>query len=130
LVSGWLRLFTADGGWLRPIHAQVKQRVAEIVDRAEREHPRITAFLTGTGRGVIPGQIAGLELRHRKHARVEDRLLLRGSPGCRATWRWSVLRRAFATHLAGAALVIVADQKPSPRGPATCATPRVVAASS
>ena len=42
----------------------------------------------------------------------------------------SVLRRAFATHLAVAALVIAADQKPGPRGPATCATPRVTAASS
>jgi len=38
LLSGWLRLFTADGGWLRPIRAQVKRRVAEIVDQAKREH--------------------------------------------------------------------------------------------
>lgn len=29
----------------------------------------VTAFLTDTGRGVIPGQVAGLELRHRQHAR-------------------------------------------------------------
>lgn len=35
---------------------------------------RITAFLTDTPRGVIPHQIAGLELRHRQHARVEDRI--------------------------------------------------------
>src|SRR6266516_115819 len=54
--------------------------------RKERPHPgaqltftdvdghRVTAFLTDTGRGVIPGQIAGLELRHRQHARVEDRI--------------------------------------------------------
>jgi hypothetical protein len=28
----------------------------------------VTAFLTDTGRGVIPGQVAGLELRHRQHA--------------------------------------------------------------
>lgn len=54
--------------------------------RKERPHPgaqltftdvaghRITAFLTDTGRGVIPHQIAGLELRHRQHARVEDRI--------------------------------------------------------
>jgi len=34
---------------------------------------RITAFLTDTGPGVVPGQAAGLELRHRQHARVEDR---------------------------------------------------------
>ena len=35
---------------------------------------RITAFLTDTPGGVIPGQVAGLELRHRQHARVEDRI--------------------------------------------------------
>ena len=35
---------------------------------------RVTAFLTDTARGVIPGQAAGLELRHRQHARVEDRI--------------------------------------------------------
>jgi hypothetical protein len=26
LLSGWLRLFTADGGWLCPIRAQVERR--------------------------------------------------------------------------------------------------------
>ena len=35
---------------------------------------RITAFLTDTPPGVVPGQLAGLELRHRQHARVEDRI--------------------------------------------------------
>jgi hypothetical protein len=35
---------------------------------------RITAFLTDTRPGVIPRQAAGLELRHRQHARVEDRI--------------------------------------------------------
>jgi hypothetical protein len=25
LLSGWLRVFTADGGWLRPIRAQVER---------------------------------------------------------------------------------------------------------
>jgi hypothetical protein len=40
---------------------------------------RVTALLTDTSRGVIGGQAAGLELRHRQHARVEDRILLRGS---------------------------------------------------
>jgi len=34
----------------------------------------VTAFLTDTPPGVIPGQVAGLELRHRQHARVEDRI--------------------------------------------------------
>ena len=74
---------------------------ARLILRKERPHPgaqltfsdvdgmRITAFLTDTAPRVIPGQIAGLELRHRQHARVEDRIRqakatgLRGFP-CRA----------------------------------------------
>ena len=35
---------------------------------------RITAFITDTTPGAVPGQLAGLELRHRQHARVEDRI--------------------------------------------------------
>ena len=35
---------------------------------------RVTAVLTDTPGGVVPGQAAGLELRHRQHARVEDRI--------------------------------------------------------
>jgi hypothetical protein len=35
---------------------------------------RVTALITDTPAGVIPGQLAGLELRHRQHARVEDRI--------------------------------------------------------
>jgi Transposase DDE domain group 1 len=33
---------------------------------------RVTAFITDTPPGVVPGQLGGLELRHRQHARVED----------------------------------------------------------
>ena len=52
---------------------------SRLILRKERPHPgaqltftdidghRITAFLTDTARGVIPGQSAGLELRHRQH---------------------------------------------------------------
>lgn len=59
---------------------------SRLILRKERPHPgaqltftdidghRITAFLTDTGPGAVPGQIAGLELRHRQHARVEDRI--------------------------------------------------------
>ena len=35
---------------------------------------RVTAFITDTAPGLIAGQLAGLELRHRQHARVEDRI--------------------------------------------------------
>jgi hypothetical protein len=57
-----------------------------LILRKERPHPgaqlrltdtdgrRITGFLTDTADGVVPGQLAGLELRHRQHARVEDRI--------------------------------------------------------
>ncbi len=57
-----------------------------LILRKERPHPgaqltfadvdglRVTAFLTDTGPGVVAGQAAGLELRHRQHARVEDRI--------------------------------------------------------
>jgi DDE family transposase len=62
---------------------------SRLILRKERPHPgaqltftdadgmRITAFLTDTaptGPGAVPGQAAGLELRHRQHARVEDRI--------------------------------------------------------
>jgi hypothetical protein len=57
-----------------------------LILRKERPHPgaqlrftdadghRVTGFLTDTPDGVIGGQLAGLELRHRQHARVEDRI--------------------------------------------------------
>jgi hypothetical protein len=65
---------------------------SRLILRKERPHPgaqltftdadghRITAVLTDTRPRVVPGQAPGLELRHRQHARVEDRILLRGSP--------------------------------------------------
>jgi hypothetical protein len=57
-----------------------------LILRKERPHPgaqlrftdsdgmRITAFITDTPAGVVPGGLAGLERRHRQHARVEDRI--------------------------------------------------------
>ncbi len=63
--------------------------------RKERPHPgaqlrftdsdglRITAFITDTPAGVIDGQLAGLELRHRQHARVEDRIRQAKATGLR-----------------------------------------------
>ncbi|ETZ96955.1 transposase DDE domain protein [Mycobacterium kansasii 732] len=57
-----------------------------LILRKERPYPgaqlrftdvdgmRVTAFITDTPPGVIAGQLAGLELRHRQHARVEDRI--------------------------------------------------------
>jgi len=60
---------------------------SRVIVRREHPHPgaaltlfeaedgwRYTAFITDTGRAKVPGGIGGLELRHRRHARVEDRI--------------------------------------------------------
>ena len=59
---------------------------SRLILRKERPHPgaqltfwdadgmRITAFLTDTPAGRVPNQAQGLELRHRQHARIEDRI--------------------------------------------------------
>ena len=64
---------------------------SRLIIRRERPHPgaqlrftdisghRFTAFLTGT-RG---GQLAGLEVRHRSHARAEDRIRAQKATGLR-----------------------------------------------
>jgi Transposase DDE domain group 1 len=66
-----------------------------LILRKERPHPgaqltftdadghRITGFFTDTPDGVIPGQLAGLERRHRQHARVEDRIRQAKATGLR-----------------------------------------------
>jgi hypothetical protein len=80
-----------------------------VIVRKERPHPGaqlwftdidghwFTAFATDTKKG----QLAGLELRHRRRVRCEDRILLQGSSACRMTLRRTPQRRAFATHLRG-----------------------------
>ena len=66
-----------------------------LILRKERPHPgaqlrfndvdgmRVTAFITDTPPRVVPGQVAGLELRHRQHARVEDRIRQAKATGLR-----------------------------------------------
>ncbi|MCW2659817.1 MAG: Transposase [Mycobacterium sp.] len=79
-----------DGAWVAEATDLVDMSSWPVGTRLilckERPHPgaqlrftdadgdRITAFITDTGPGVVPGQLAGLELRHRQHARVEDRI--------------------------------------------------------
>jgi hypothetical protein len=79
-----------DGAWVAEATGMIDLSAwpegSRLILRKERPHPgaqltftdvdghRITAFFTDTGRGVIPHQIAGLELRHRQHAGVEDRI--------------------------------------------------------
>ncbi|MCW2653086.1 MAG: transposase family protein, partial [Mycobacterium sp.] len=79
-----------DGAWVAEATDLVEMNSwpagTRLILRKERPHPgaqlrftdsdglRVTAFITDTGHGVIPGQLGGLELRHRQHARVEDRI--------------------------------------------------------
>jgi len=79
-----------DGAWVAEATGMLDLSAwpdgTRLVLRKERPHPgaqltftdhdghRVTAFITDTPTGLIPGQAAGLELRHRQHARVEDRI--------------------------------------------------------
>ena len=88
-----------DGAWVAEATGMIDlsswPEGARLILRKERPHPgaqltftdvdghRITAVLTDTGPGVIGGQIAGLELRHRQHARVEDRIRQAKASGLR-----------------------------------------------
>jgi hypothetical protein len=79
-----------DGAWVADVTGMLNLAAwpagSRVILRAERPHPgaqltftdadgmRITAFITDIGDRVIAGQTAGLELNHRQHARVEDRI--------------------------------------------------------
>jgi hypothetical protein len=79
-----------DGAWVAEATGLVNLSAwpagTRLILRKERPHPgaqlrftdidgmRITAFITDTAPGAVPGQLAGHELRHRQHARVEDRI--------------------------------------------------------
>lgn len=88
-----------DGAWVAEVTSLLDltswPEGSRVILRKERPHPgaqltftdidgmRITAFLTDTPHGVVPGQLAGLELRHRQHARVEDRIRQAKATGLR-----------------------------------------------
>jgi hypothetical protein len=86
-----------------------------LILRKERHHPgaqlrftdsdghRVTGFLTDTPDGVIPGQLAGLELRHRQHARVEDRIRQAKATGLR-----NLPFHAFAANAAWLEIIMAA----------------------
>jgi Transposase DDE domain group 1 len=79
-----------DGAWVVEVTGMLNLTTwpegSRVILRAERPHPgaqltftdvdghRITAFITDIPDRVIAGQTAGLELNHRQHARVEDRI--------------------------------------------------------
>jgi hypothetical protein len=80
------RIELRDGAWVAELTGLVDLSAwpagTRLILRKERPHPgaqlritdhdgmRVTGFLTNTTRG----QLADLELRHRRHARVEDRI--------------------------------------------------------
>jgi DDE family transposase len=79
-----------DGAWVAEVTGLLNLSTwpdgSRVILRKERPHPgaqlsftdadglRITAFITDIPDQVIPSQTAGLELNHRQHARVEDRI--------------------------------------------------------
>jgi hypothetical protein len=79
-----------DGAWVVDVTGLLDLSTwpadSTVILRAERPHPgaqltftdvdghRITAFITDIPDRVIGGQVAGRELDHRQHARVEDRI--------------------------------------------------------
>jgi hypothetical protein len=103
-TDSWYPAIDADGGirdgaWVAEATDLVELSSwpagTRLILRKERPHPgaqltftdsdghRITGFLTDTPDGVIPGQLGGLELRHRQHARVEDRIRQAKASGLR-----------------------------------------------
>jgi hypothetical protein len=95
LADGWYPAIDTAGGirngaWVAEATTLVNLSTwpsgTRLILRKERPHPgaqlrftdadgmRVTAFITDTSAGVVAGQVAGLELRHRQHARVEDRI--------------------------------------------------------
>jgi len=88
-----------DGAWVAEATGTIDltgwPEGSRLILRKERPHPgaqltfadvdghRITAILSNTPAGSVPGQAAGLELRHRQHARVEDRIRQAKATGLR-----------------------------------------------
>jgi Transposase DDE domain group 1 len=88
-----------DGAWIAEATGLIPlagwPAGTRLILRKERPHPgaqlritdrdglRITGFLTNTAHGGPAAQLADLELRHRRHARVEDRIRAAKDTGLR-----------------------------------------------
>ena len=108
-----------EGAWVAEATALVDLSAwpagTRMILRKERPHPgaqlrftdsdgyRVTGFLTDTAPGVIAGQLAGLELRHRRHARVEDRIR-----GAKATGLRNLPFHSFQANAAWLEIVMAA----------------------
>jgi hypothetical protein len=122
-----------DGAWVAEATDLVDLSAwpdgTRLILRKERPHPgaqlrftdsdghRVTGFITDTPDGVVPGQLAGLELRHRQHARVEDRIRQAKATGLRnlpfnsfdANKAWLEIIMAATDLVAWAKLIGFAD---------------------
>lgn len=108
-----------DGAWVAEATGLVNLSAwpagTRLILRKERPHPgaqlrftdadgmRVTAFITDTGPGAVPGQVAGLELRHRQHARVEDRIR-----ELKSTGRRNLPCHAFSANAAWQEIILAA----------------------
>lgn len=108
-----------DGAWVAEatncVDLSAWPTGTRLILRKERPHPgaqltfadadglRVTGFLTDTPTGVVPGQAAGLELRHRQHARVEDRIRQAKAAGLR-----NLPCRGWDTNVAWLEVVLMA----------------------
>jgi hypothetical protein len=108
-----------DGAWVAEVTSLVDLTGwppgSRLILRKERPHPgalmlfstadgcRLTAFLTDTPPSAVTGQAAGLELRHRQHARVEDRIRQAKDTGLR-----NLPCHGFATNAAWLEVVLTA----------------------
>jgi hypothetical protein len=123
-LAVWYPAIQADGGerdgaWIAEATHLVDLTSwptgTRLILRKERPHPgaqltftdvdghRVTAFITDTPVGVVSGQLAGLDLRHRQHARVEDRIRQAKASGLRG-----FPLHAFAANAAWLELVMTA----------------------
>lgn len=124
LADGWYPAIDTDGGlrdgaWVAEatdlVNLSAWPEGTRLILRKERPHPgaqlrftdadgmRVTAFITDTPVGVVPGQVAGLELRHRQHARVEDRIR-----GLKATGLRNLPCQAFSANAAWLEITLAA----------------------
>jgi hypothetical protein len=94
-----VQIETRDGAWVAEATGLIPLTGwppgTRLILRKERPHPgaqlritdadglRVTGFLTNTTHGGPGRQLADLELRHRRHARVEDRIRAAKDTGLR-----------------------------------------------
>jgi hypothetical protein len=72
-ATGLVNLSSRPAGTRLILRKQRPHRGAQL-RFTDADGMRVTAFITDTPPGLVPGQVAGLELGRRQHAGVEDRI--------------------------------------------------------